>query len=602
MRVRIVEQIGDKDRANPTPSTSSSLVESVQSCDDWEDYLSENTLRRISGENELAKVEQLRLKVDTSERSLGNFGHMLPSLRQLKLSDSIIASIRDLGTSLRHITVLWLSRCQLKSLDGVGAFENLKELYLAFNGIREVTAVTMLDRLEVLDLEGNDMDDLGQIEFLTLNEKLQTLTLTANPLMERYYNEDKNLARYRREVIGRLPNLTTLDDLPTSQIAVDAFVATSASDPLLADHMVVHDSLRCGPDVLAEHDIFAPGTSLGRPQTAAGGAGGTWRAPSARPGTARPGTARPMTATNRDDFHVGASVSTKAVDPSSSLTHGATTVLCGNLVSGLRRRKQDITKEAQEEVATNGEGDEYSGDDLVPGELGGSENVFEMLNSWRQNKFGFKDLDGLKDIVLDDHLLGDGSDGDEDELLYDEATLALGDHVEELDASLSDEDAYDDGDGTTSDACTADPGLGAPTTAPPRVGEHARGGGGGDGVCTADARREAASGAGEAEGAPQPLVPRPPRGSAKLASSSRGRMVRQEYLNKPRPPRPSDNQVAVIRKGTTTPRNQQLRIQRYRPLPATAKQAEHPIGRSEGGGGNNPLLSGNATQTIAMYE
>lgn len=40
----------------------------------------------------------------------------------------------------------------------------------------------MLDSLEVLDLEGNLIDDLSQVEFLTLCSSLKSLNLEGNPV------------------------------------------------------------------------------------------------------------------------------------------------------------------------------------------------------------------------------------------------------------------------------------------------------------------------------------------------------------------------------------------------------------------------------------
>ena len=61
--------------------------------------------------------------------------------------------VRDLGTSLAGVTVLWLPRCRLRDLDGLPALTQLRELYLAFNEVADVSLVTMLASLEVLDLE-----------------------------------------------------------------------------------------------------------------------------------------------------------------------------------------------------------------------------------------------------------------------------------------------------------------------------------------------------------------------------------------------------------------------------------------------------------------
>ena len=45
------------------------------------------------------------------------------SIEHLKLSDSIIQCFRDLGTGFKNVRMLWLSRCELKEVQGILAFE-----------------------------------------------------------------------------------------------------------------------------------------------------------------------------------------------------------------------------------------------------------------------------------------------------------------------------------------------------------------------------------------------------------------------------------------------------------------------------------------------
>lgn len=130
----------------------------------------------------------LEAVVDASETSLGRFGTMLPRLRTLQLTGSVVPTIRDLGTvgapppprrrdgrrlthgaqGLGNLTVLWLGRCGLGDLDGIGALESLEELFLAFNEVRDTAALAMLESLHTLDLEGNIIEDVQQVLLLAL--------------------------------------------------------------------------------------------------------------------------------------------------------------------------------------------------------------------------------------------------------------------------------------------------------------------------------------------------------------------------------------------------------------------------------------------------
>lgn len=57
-----------------------------------------------------------------------------------------------------------------------------QELYVAYNSVSDLSQVGMLENLQLLDLEGNDVDDLVQVQYLGLCGKLQTLTLEGNPV------------------------------------------------------------------------------------------------------------------------------------------------------------------------------------------------------------------------------------------------------------------------------------------------------------------------------------------------------------------------------------------------------------------------------------
>lgn len=80
-------------------------------------------------------------------------GTYLPNLTQLRLVNSLVSCVRDLGTCLSHVEVLWMPRCKLKDLDGLPALSSLREFYLSFNEVTDISLITMLSSLELLDLE-----------------------------------------------------------------------------------------------------------------------------------------------------------------------------------------------------------------------------------------------------------------------------------------------------------------------------------------------------------------------------------------------------------------------------------------------------------------
>lgn len=53
---------------------------------------------------------------------------------------------------------------------------------MAYNNVSDLSQLCMLEQLELVDLEGNDVDDLAQVQYLGLCGKLKTLTLEGNPI------------------------------------------------------------------------------------------------------------------------------------------------------------------------------------------------------------------------------------------------------------------------------------------------------------------------------------------------------------------------------------------------------------------------------------
>ncbi|NWH73030.1 LRC56 protein, partial [Piaya cayana] len=173
----------------------------------------------LTGADDLQQVKVLEMRVDTRENSLGNFGVYVPNLRELKLNNSLLVSVRDLGTTLSHLHVLWMACCGLSDLDGISACGSLRELYIAYNNISDLSQLTWLDHLEVLDLEGNNIEDINQMQYLRLCYKLNHLTVEGNPIClkpnaksaeEPHYN-------YRAEIKNLIPHLEYLDKIPASQ-------------------------------------------------------------------------------------------------------------------------------------------------------------------------------------------------------------------------------------------------------------------------------------------------------------------------------------------------------------------------------------------------
>lgn len=153
---------------------------------------------------ELASRTSLTFQWDCRQQSLQELGLQARQLRELNLSESYIESLRDLGTALVSLQVLYVRRCGLRELEGVSGFPALKELYAAFNCVQSLSPLLFADTLEVLDLELNEVTVVEELEALEGCPLLIALTLEGNPVT--------SLSDYRAHLFALLPALLLLDD------------------------------------------------------------------------------------------------------------------------------------------------------------------------------------------------------------------------------------------------------------------------------------------------------------------------------------------------------------------------------------------------------
>ncbi|GFS10197.1 leucine-rich repeat-containing protein 56 [Elysia marginata] len=343
-------------RVNPTPL----LLEESDIL--LEQYLSPGKLQLLTGVDNLSTVECLELKVDSRETSLGNFGSLLPNLRELKLSGSCISCVRDLGSSLRNLRILWLTRCGLEELDGISSMLNLVELYLEYNEISDLSPLSMLEQLEILDLEGNNIDDITQVQYLSLCPKLRRLALDGNPICvyaspsEQEPDPDYD---YRGSVRSLLPNLLVLDDermdADLSNAACSSPSGESRSrhhnvfdedwaylEELQQDAFLQQEFTHTDDQAQATTDGDRPPTGALRPATSYRPGSSLRPSSGFRPLSAsrrRPSTMSPGTPGHQTNAGSTRAVSTsEGIECSSELTMGS--VICGNPSKALRQRRQ----------------------------------------------------------------------------------------------------------------------------------------------------------------------------------------------------------------------------------------------------------------------
>ncbi|XP_057692198.1 leucine-rich repeat-containing protein 56 isoform X1 [Corythoichthys intestinalis] len=302
-------------------------------------YLSQERLELLCGTKQLSQVTSLEICVQSPEYSLGNFGSYLPNLVLLKMNNSVLISVRDLGTTLSHLQILWMSCCCLQDLDGISSLSSLRELYLAFNKVSDLSQVGMLDNLEVLDLEGNEVDDLVQVQYLSLCGKLQSLTLEGNPVCLQpnptITQTDYNYWDAVRELV---PQLRYLDNARVE----DGRLGSSST--LWEDWAILRNCLRNSSPAVTEDPAEANG-AYSRPTTARRASSTSQHLSSASTTGSRPTSA---TSSGFLSFPVSTPCSvdsdfSEVEEDSSTLTHGAGKILfCGNPAKAIRARREKL--------------------------------------------------------------------------------------------------------------------------------------------------------------------------------------------------------------------------------------------------------------------
>ncbi|XP_062973152.1 leucine-rich repeat-containing protein 56 isoform X2 [Elgaria multicarinata webbii] len=233
-----------------------------------------------------------------------------------------------------------MARCGLPDLDGISSCCSLKELYVAYNNIADLGQVGQLEHLEILDLEGNNIEDLSQIQYLGLCTKLSTLTVEGNLICLKPSPQSSEVPgyNYRAEVKKLIPHLKCLDEIPADQTALPFPCKMNK------DWLIVKDSIKEGSlveEALGSGLDSHSGTIATRPCSAL------------RPSTTQFLLAsRPQTAQKPPSAHLISGCSTLLEstvcdellpeDDASDLTHGVSRVICGNPIKALHARRQKL--------------------------------------------------------------------------------------------------------------------------------------------------------------------------------------------------------------------------------------------------------------------
>uniref|UniRef100_UPI0037E8F433 leucine-rich repeat-containing protein 56 n=1 Tax=Semicossyphus pulcher TaxID=241346 RepID=UPI0037E8F433 len=389
-RVQVTELSGSGN-INPTPTTKP-CEDSVTAV---ELYLSPEKLELLCGTRDLSHVTSLEICIDTQENTMGNFGAYLPKLVQLKMNNSVIMSVRDLGTTLSHLQVLWMSRCSLQDLDGISTLSTLKELYVAYNNVSDLSPVGMLESLQLIDLEGNDVDDLVQVQYLGLCDSLRTLTLEGNPVCVRPNPTAIQTAdySYRAAVRELIPQLRCLDDLKVEEEGRSCTSTMGEEWAILRNSIRDFNSSQAAPEDKETADSTG---AYSRPGSARRPASSLSCVRPLSSASSRPHTgSRPMSATtlgvlSPPGSRPGSADSDLATAEAetSSLTHGAGKILfCGNPVQAIRARREKLRTAPTRSTFTPRDPPIHIPEhtyDLEEPDVRERVDVFSELRAWRE--------------------------------------------------------------------------------------------------------------------------------------------------------------------------------------------------------------------------
>ena len=149
--------------------------------------------------SEIQNLSKLNIKINGSYGLLNQFGQRLSNLKFLKLNDSFIQRIDDLGSNFKNLKILQINNCKLKDLSGIICFQELEIFEAKNNEISDLIELEMCTSLTKLNLENNLIEDEQNIYFLSSLDNLNYINLKGNPI-KNYENKLKELLPSLKEI------------------------------------------------------------------------------------------------------------------------------------------------------------------------------------------------------------------------------------------------------------------------------------------------------------------------------------------------------------------------------------------------------------------
>ena len=118
------------------------------------------------------------------------------------------------GKKLEKIKYLNLWGEDLENVDIISQMKSLKVISLSANKISSLKPFEKLENLKELYIRNNNISNIDEIDYLKDKANLKSLWMSDNPV-------SKNEKEFRKAIIEKLPNLTTLDNTPIPEIKKD---------------------------------------------------------------------------------------------------------------------------------------------------------------------------------------------------------------------------------------------------------------------------------------------------------------------------------------------------------------------------------------------
>ncbi|XP_019883745.2 protein tilB [Camponotus floridanus] len=136
------------------------------------------------------------------KRSEHNEGE-ISTLEEIALHQENIDEIQLIDRHCRHLKILLLQNNLISKIENLSMLKRLEYLNLALNNIKVIENLEGLESLKKLDLTVNFIGNLQSVKSLRCNENLEQLILMGNPCADYEY--------YRQYIVATLPQLRELD-------------------------------------------------------------------------------------------------------------------------------------------------------------------------------------------------------------------------------------------------------------------------------------------------------------------------------------------------------------------------------------------------------